>query len=639
MPKVTFLPDSKQVEVPKGENILRAAMAAEVKINASCGGDGTCGKCKVFVDKGEVKQKPGGKLDKKEQDKGVKLACLTTVESDVEVRIPVESRLGKPARKREYVPTCGHILSAREWEKRLKWEVEPAFKKFYLEIPKPTLDDSIGDLRRIRRELRKNHNLDGLDVDFSFTKDLAKVLRDGDFKVTVTVLDTGLESKLISVEPGDTCASHYAVALDIGTTTVVAQLVDLNQGETVAESSDYNAQASCGADIISRIVYSTKKDGLEKLTYLVRDKINSLIADLIKKSEVSSDSICGIIVAGNTTMLHLLLGLDPRHIREEPYIPTVTENLWLKAKDIEIKVSEKAYLHTFPCVASYIGGDIVAGVLASGMFQTDKLTLYIDIGTNGEIVLGNKEWLMAVSCSAGPAFEGGVIKHGTRAVAGAIEQVRIDEDTLEPMILTVEQKKPIGICGTGLVDLLAELFLSGAIDQKGKINLEVDTKRIREGELGPEYVLVWKGDSDTGEDIVITEVDIDNLMRAKAAIFAGIKILVESSEVEFKDIDEVLIAGAFGNYLEVEKVMTIGLLPELPCDKFTFIGNGSLLGAHLVAMSKEMDKEAAELAQKITYVDLSTNPKFMDEYVSALFLPHTNIEMFPTVKKSLKGRG
>lgn len=637
MPKITFFPDHKRIEVRKGENLLRAAMMAEVHINAPCGGEGSCGKCKVIVDKGRVKSKPTAALTKEEEKEGYRLACHSLVETDLEVRIPVESRLGKiPKKKTE--PICGHVLSAKEWEERLKLKVSPSFKRVYLELKPPTLDDSISDLRRLRRQLKKICGLGEVDVDVLVLKKLPQVMRKGNFKVTVTLLDTELELKIVNVEAGDTTKRHFAIAVDVGTTTVVAQLLDLNKGMTLGISSDYNAQASAGADVISRIIFSTKENGLAKLQSMVIKNINGLIGDLIKQSGVRKKEICGIFAAGNTTMLHLLLGLDPRHIREEPYIPVATDFPWLKVQEVGIDLSETAYIFVFPCVASYIGGDIVSGVLASGLTASDKLTLYIDIGTNGEIVLGNREWQVACSCSAGPAFEGGGVKDGMRAVPGAVEQVRVDQDTYEPMILTVGGAKPIGICGSGLLDLLAELFLSGVVDNRGKINLDLPTKRIRKTASGPEYVLVWAKDSGNKKDIVLNEVDMDNLIRAKAATFAGIRVLMESTGTSFDDIDEVLIAGAFGNYLEVERVVAVGLLPELDCNKFKFVGNGSLLGAHLVALSNEAERASRFLAKKITYFDLSTNNHFMDEYVSALFLPHTDIESFPKVKELLEER-
>ncbi len=634
--KVRFYPENREIEVEDGENLLRAAMAAEVRINASCGGDGTCGKCRVIIDKGQVEREPTSILTEEEVGEGYVLACRTLITSDLEVRIPPESRLGRILEKERAAPTCGHLLSSKEWEERLaELKSDPPFKKVFVPFSPPTLDDNMSDLQRLRRELgRKSIQCTG--VDLPVLKKLAAILRQGNWQITATLLEDEQGCRLISVEPGDTTGQYYAVAVDVGTTTVAAQLINLDTRKAVALNSIFNAQASCGEDVISRIVFSIKDEGLEKLQRLVVGTINKLIKGLIEKSGVDSHQISGIIAAGNTTMTHLLLGLDPRYIREEPYIPTVTSFPWLKAEEIGIKDVPNAYLYCFPCVASYIGGDITAGVIASGITEREKLSLFIDVGTNGEIVLGNKDWLISCSCSAGPAFEGGGVKHGMQATRGAIEQVRIDQGSLEPMIITVGQTKPIGICGTGIIDTIAELFLSRAIDQKGKFNLEIDTPRIREGEFGPEYVLAWAQDSRCKQDIVLSEADIENLIRAKAAVFAGINILTESVDVSLFDIEEVIIAGAFGNYLEIEKVVTIGLLPELPCDKFTFMGNSSILGAQAAAQSREVIEKAEKIARKITYLELSTNTKFMDQYVSALFLPHTNVEKFPKVLTQLR---
>ncbi|MCK4778215.1 MAG: DUF4445 domain-containing protein, partial [Actinomycetia bacterium] len=342
-------------------------------------------------------------------------------------------------------------------------------------------------------------------------------------------------------------------------------------------------------------------------------------------------SIC---IAGNTIMLHLLAGINPKYIREAPYIPATNFGDWWKGKDFSLETAE-ASVYLMPCVASYMGGDITAGLISTGIFESEDMSLFIDIGTNGEIVFGNKEWLISCSCSAGPAFEGGGIQFGMRASRGAIEQVRINKETGEPMILTVGQSKPVGICGSGLIDLLAELFLSGIIDQKGKFNQNKSTERIRKGEHGNEYVLVWSKDSKINKDIIITEVDIDNLIRAKAAVFAGITILLESVNISFEAIKKIIIGGSFGNFLEVEKAVTIGLLPDIPPEKYYFVGNSSLHGAYLTALSKDMLKKSIEVARKMTYLELSENSKFMDRYVSAMFLPHTDLNLFPSIKQQV----
>lgn len=634
--KVRFYPENREIEVEEGENLLRAAMAAEVRINASCGGDGTCGKCRVIIDKGSVKREPSPALSQEEIVEGYALACRTLITEDLEVRIPPESRLGKIADKERPQPTCGHLISSTEWEERLaSFAFDPPFRKIYLSLPQPTLDDNISDWQRLKRELDKS-GIKSNEIELPVLMSLAGVLREGNWQVTATVLQQENGCKVIKVEPSDTTATHYAIAVDVGTTTVVAQLIDIATGKIMGKRSSFNAQASCGEDVISRIIFSTKDKGLEKLQSLIVGTINKLVADLVEDLDIDPGHICGVLAAGNTTMTQLLFGFDPRYIREEPYIPTTTLFPWVKANEVGIEIAGHTYLYCFPCVASYIGGDITAGVIASRMAENDGLTLFIDIGTNGEIVLGGKDWLVSCSCSAGPAFEGGGVKHGMQATRGAIEQVRIDRDTWEPMIITVGQVKPAGICGTGIIDIIAELFLSKAINQKGKFNLDIESPRIRKGEFGPEYVLVWAKDSASGDDIVLSEADIENLIRAKAAVYAGINILIESVSLNLSDIEEIIIAGAFGNYLEIEKVVTIGLLPELPCEKFTFIGNGSVLGAHAAVQSKAVLKEAETIAKKMTYLELSTNTKFMDQYISALFLPHTNIEKFPKVLDQLE---
>jgi uncharacterized 2Fe-2S/4Fe-4S cluster protein (DUF4445 family) len=634
--KVRFYPENREIEVEKGENLLRAAMAAEVRINASCGGDGTCGKCRVIIDKGEAEYDPAPTLTKEDQDKGYVLACRTLINTDLEVRVPPESRLGRILEEERAQPRCGHLLSSHEWEERLsKLRFQPPLKKLFLSLPAPTLDDNMGDLQRLQRELGRNGircKLPPLRV----IKALGEAARGGSWQVTVSLLEEGDECNIINVEPGDTTKQHYGIAVDIGTTTVAAQLIDLATGKVVARKSDFNAQASCGEDVISRIIFSTKHDGLKRLQSLVVETINQLIIKLVEKSGIDRKGILGVLAAGNTTMVHLLLGLDPRNIREEPYIPVATSFAWMEAKEIGIDLNDYTYLYCLPCVASYIGGDITAGIIAAGIAEREELSLFIDIGTNGEMVLGNKDWLISCSCSAGPAFEGGGVKHGMQATRGAIEQVRIDQDNYEPMIITVGRAKPRGICGTGIIDAIAELFLSRAIDQKGKFDLELGSSRIRQGELGPEYVLVWAKDSGIKQDITLSEADIENLIRAKAAVYAGINILVDSVHLDLENIEEVIIGGAFGNYLEIEKVVTIGLLPELECEKFTFIGNSSILGARAAAQSKAVIKKAEEVAKKITYLELSTNTKFMDQYISALFLPHTNVEEFPKVLARLR---
>jgi uncharacterized 2Fe-2S/4Fe-4S cluster protein (DUF4445 family) len=510
------------------------------------------------------------------------------------------------------------------------------------------VEDNRSDLSRLLMGLKKTHGVDSISADFRVIKKLSHLLRAADWKVTATLVNTRVspaledyqfrgprKPKLIQVEPGDTTSSHHSVVLDIGTTTIWGQLLDLNSGEVLAEASDYNGQIRYGDDVITRIVYSQRPGGLQELQQAVVATINGIIREMVQKAGIPLESISHLTAAGNTTMTQILLGLDPKYIREAPYVPTANFIPPVRAIHLGLDVGEHVHLYTFPSVASYVGGDIVSGVLGSGFFQRRELTLYMDIGTNGEIVVGNSDWMVTASCSAGPAFEGGGLKHGMRATTGAIEDFRLDPNTLEPIVLTIGRAKPRGICGSGLINIIADLLSCCVIGQNGKFNADLDTPRIRQGQDGQEFVLVWAEDTAIGEDIVITEADIDNLIRAKAAMYAGCLTLLESVDLRPSDLDQVIIAGAFGSYIDIENAITIGLFPELPLERFHFIGNGSLLGARLISLSNEMLDDAERVAKMMTNFELSESPRFMDNYVAALFLPHTHEHFFPGVIKRI----
>jgi uncharacterized 2Fe-2S/4Fe-4S cluster protein (DUF4445 family) len=533
------------------------------------------------------------------------------------------------------------------------WSVDPSVFKKYVELPPPSPEDNINDLARLTRELRKTHLMNDVSVDFRMLKKLAATLRKADWRVTVTIVLTRKGYTLINVEPGNTEEQNYSIVIDIGTTTVCGQLLDLarcqvyrrtegadngTQACTLAETADYNAQISYGEDVISRIVFAQKAGGLKRLQEVIVSTINGVIRELLAMSGIEVELISHLVFAGNTTMTHLVLGLDPKYIMMSPYTPTSNFIPPVRAINIGLNVKDHVFTYIFPGVASYVGGDIVAGVLGSGIFQRDEITLFIDVGTNGEIVIGNKDWLTCTSCSAGPAFEGGGIKFGMRAGNGAIEQVKINPSTYEPMILTIARAKPAGICGSGLIDLVAELFEAGAIDQNGKFNRELPTARVREGESGWEYVLSFAAESRIGRDIVLTEVDLDNLIRAKAAIYAGCKTLLDSVGLRFEDLERVIIAGGFGHSIDLEKAQMIGLLPDVPVEKFIFVGNGSLLGARLLSFSRELLKQTERIAKTMTNIELANNPAFMDEFIAALFIPHTNESDFPRVIEQIRNR-
>jgi uncharacterized 2Fe-2S/4Fe-4S cluster protein (DUF4445 family) len=647
---LTFESDKIAIRVDKGTNLLEAALAAGVHINATCGGQGVCGKCRVMIEAGEVDSEKTEKISEEEYNEGWRQACRTFVLSDCTVQVPIESRglrrvvaqkldMGKAERK---IADLDSIPLAEGWE------FDPMTIKVPVRLTPPALQDNASDLFRFSGALRQQHNIEDISVDIRCLKIMPKILRTSDWFVTATLMAAPVANALLSrkgqdqplnlvrMEGGDTSDQNLAIGLDIGTTTICAQLIDLKTGRVMAERAEYNRQVKYGEDVITRIVYAQKPEGQEKLQALVVSSINQVIDELLEDTGSSKKSISCIAAAGNTTMTHLLLGMETRYIREAPYVPVANLMPLVSASDVGIDVPDCVQLYSFPLVASYVGGDIVSGILGSGVFQKEKLTLYMDIGTNGEIVLGNRDWLMCAACSMGPAFEGGGIKHGMRADRGAIEGFHINPVTLEPMIITVGMKKPRGICGSGLISILAELLCACVIDRNGKFVRALPSDRIREGRFGYEYVLVWGEDSATGYDIVITEVDIENLIRAKGALYAGCLTLLETLDLSFYDLDRIIIAGAFGRYINLEKGKQIGLFPDIPVEKFHFLGNGSLLGSRLVCLSSGMLSEVERIAKMMTNIELSDNQSFMDKYMGALFLPHTETRLFPAVSEYLE---
>ncbi len=615
------LSSGKTLDIIEGENLLQALKRQGVYLVASCGGKGICGKCRIRIFEGKCRTESRGKLGPHEIDKGIVLACQTFAESDLVIDIPKESRL--------VVGDIIEISKAKdlfELFKSLDGNISPLVKWLPLDVPAPTIDNNMADLERLVKSIAET-GLEGMRFSHGFVSSLAQSLRDSDWKVDLGYTE-GPEAVFLSPV---TDKERYGIAVDIGTTTIVVYLVNLKDGSLVDVGSTYNSQIRYGDDVITRIVFATENKGLNELKEAVVTDINDLIAPIGERHAIAADDIESVVISGNTTMSHLFWGFNPAYIREEPYTPTVnTFPLW-EAHIARLAVNEQAPVYTVPCIASYVGGDIVAGVLASKMHRQDEISLFMDIGTNGEIVIGNKEWLVTAACSAGPCFEGSGIKHGMRATEGAVESVRIDPQTFEPTLGVIGSGKPTGICGSGMIDAITEMFLTGVIDQKGRFVKGIDTGRIRDGIEGPEFLFY----SDERSDIVLTEVDIENIMRAKAAIYAGISLLLLKVGLTFDDIERVYIAGGFGNYLNVEKAVIIGMLPDITREKFVFLGNTSVVGAYLCLLSDKMRREAGEIAQKMTNIELSVSRRFMDEYMSALFLPHTDMKQFPTVEKLL----
>ncbi|OEU47161.1 MAG: ferredoxin [Desulfobulbaceae bacterium S3730MH12] len=639
---IKFLPHERTISVPAGESLLRAALEAGVHINASCGGEGVCGKCRVLVEEGEVSEGLSERLSREDIEKGYRLACLTKISEDVTIRIPVESGVDKSVMHLQVTPRRTAIIQHPDFES-LKEEgffISPV-EKIYLELPPPDAQNNMPDVTRLVEYLKLEANEHKLELTLPVIRKLSKILRDSDFKLTLTLVRPvrdGGKTLILDIQGGDVTGENYAVALDIGTTTIYGQLIDLSTGECLGEAGDFNGQISYGEDVITRLIYAEKPGGLDKLQEVVVDTINGVLERILKQSKVNRENIATITLSGNTTMTQLLLSIDPSNIRRAPYVPTATLYPPFRASLIGIEINDHALALVYPQVSSFVGGDIVAGVMGSGMYMNEELTLFLDIGTNAELVVGNKDWLACTACSAGPAFEGGGIEFGMRAAKGAIEDFSIDPVSFEPMIFTIGDVRPKGICGSGLITMTAVMFEMGVINNNGKFNRELDTPRIRKRDDVWEYVLAWKDDTQIDRDIALTEPDIDNLIRAKGAIYSGCMTLLEEVGLSLDMVEHIILAGGFGSYIDLEKAMTIGLLPEIDPDRVTFIGNGSLMGARMSSLTNRIRKDVVEVTKRMTNFELSETPSYMDNYVAAMFLPHTEIEKFPKLKERMEAR-
>ena len=636
MYRVRFLPDGKEAEVEDGTTLMEAAQKVDVYINSLCGGKGVCGKCRVQVADGEVRADKHsiGFLSKDEVKEGYVLACQSTVNDNLKVVIPPESRL-----EAEQIIMEGAAVDYSPPEKIVVHKIasdpmslfEPLVKKVYLELQEPSSEDNIGDIDRIIRELRKRTKYQSFEISLHCLQALASKLRENEWKITVTIAKHGDLWRILHIDPGNTSDQNYGLAIDVGTTTIVAQLVNLKSGKVMGVAGSHNLQAHYGEDVISRMIFacSSKKGGLHPLHEAVIKNINNLIKTLTDEKGIDLEDITAIVAAGNTTMSHLLLSLIPCSIRLDPYVPTANIFPQIRARDVNININQEGILETIADVASYVGGDIVAGVLACGIADSPETKVLIDVGTNGEIAMGNNDWMVCCSASAGPAFEGGGIRNGMRATRGAIERIKISNGNINYQ--TIGKAKPRGICGSGLIDCIYEFARNGIIDHDGKFNLSNNNKRIIEKDDGAQFILAYSQETEKGEDLTITESDISNLIRSKGAVFAAIKSLVDYVGLKFEEIDTFFVAGGFGSYLDIPKAIGIGLLPDIDPKRIQFIGNSSLMGARIALLSTHAFDRTQKIANSMTNIELSTYQPFMDEYVAAMFLPHTDRRLFPSV--------
>lgn len=620
------------------ENLLEVARKTNVAIDAPCSGNGSCGKCKVKLLKGTLDSPKTRHISDEEYADGWRLSCCSKIESDVEVEVPDIASAYRSRMKVADLSSEEEIAIFRQ----AKNDVEEAgillkndMEIIDVEMDIPSLDDTMPDNERLMRAIKKQTGAEIVRIPYTVIRKLADVLRESDFSVRCVMGRTGNKKNIFvyDIFPKGQEVVVGGLAIDIGTTTVSGLLIDMITGEVLGKASAGNGQIRYGADVINRIIESTKPGGKEKLQKaIIEETINPMIEQMCRKVKFPKNRIYRMCVAANTTMNHLFAGINSDPIRMEPYIPTFFKTNALYAQDLGIQVHPDAHIIIAPNIGSYVGGDITAGTLVSMIWNKPEFSLFIDLGTNGELVFGNSDFLMSCACSAGPAFEGGDISCGMRATDGAIEACTIDKETMEPSFQVVgdENQKPIGLCGSGIIDVISELFSAGIINPKGKFVREGE--RIRRDKYGMgSYVLAFAEDAGADKDVEITEVDIDNFIRAKGAIFSAIRTMLNSLDFDVSMIENVYVAGGIGSGINMRNAVNIGMFPDIPLEMFHYIGNSSLSGAYTMLLSKEAERKTYEVAGNMTYLELSTVPGYMDEFVAACFIPHTDTTMFPSV--------
>jgi len=607
MPKLTFIPQNKEIEVDSGTNLLKAADQVGLYIEGDCAGKGTCGKCRVKIvegDAGNPTKAERKHLSEKELSEGWALSCQKRVKDNLTIEVPVQ----KEAHLRK-TTLAGGVEDL---------EGDPTIEKIAVKLSRPAVKDQTADLERLLKHLDR----DDLSVELRELSVFPGMLRSNNFSVTAAISG----NRIISIEPGDTSDQLFGIAFDIGTTTIMGSLLDLHKAEVIAVAAETNPQNIYGADVISRINHASEgKENLKQLQEKVIEAANTIIKELLKQTKVAKDRVYEIVAVGNTTMSHLFMGVDPTYLAPAPFIPAYSRALEVEASTLGLDINPAGRVIFLPNIAGYVGSDTLGVILATEMDKRTSKCAAIDIGTNGELVLAANGRLMACSTAAGPAFEGAQIKQGMRASAGAVEAVQYVNDDFE--ISTIDDAPAKGVCGSGLIDAAAALVDSGLIDATGRIiNPEENPdqlpekfkNRLNRGESGFEFILVPGSDSETGDDIVLSQGDLRELQLAKGAIYAGLKILLKEAEIDEQELDEVLLAGAFGNYVRKESALTIGLLPQLPLEKIIAVGNAAGDGSRMALASKKIRERAFALPDQVEHLELSTRRDFQDIFVDAL---------------------
>ena len=639
MYKVTFkLENSEDVIVfaALGENLLEVARKTNVAIDAPCNGNAACGKCKVRLLGGELDSKKTHHITDEEYAGGWRLACCSKICADVEIMVPDIASAYKSRMKVADLSSPDEIKIFDDLKKQVAEAgitLKNDMKIVSLKMSEPTLDDTMPDNERFTRALRAETGVNVIRISYTALNKLAFVLRESHFDIQVVLRETEKDLFVYDVFEKEKNVIVGGMAVDIVTTTVSAIIIDMLTGEILAKGSAGNGQIRYGADVINRIIESGKPGGREKLQKAIIDEtINPLVDTMCRQAHLDHEQIYRLCIASNTTMNHLLLGVFADPVRMEPFVPSFFKTNSVFAYNIGIKVNQDAHIIFAPNIGSYVGGDITAGAFVSMVWNKPEFSLFIDLGTNGEIVFGNSDFMFSCACSAGPAFEGGDISCGMRATDGAIEACTIDEETMEPAYSVVGDPgtKPVGICGSGIIDIIAELFRCKIISPKGKFIRE--GKRVRHDEHGMgSYVIAFQEEAGSVKDVEITEVDIDSFIRAKGAIFSAIRTMLSYCDFDVSMIEHVYVAGGIGSGINMQNAIRIGMFPDVPLELYEYIGNSSLVGAYAMLYSTESEQKVYEIAQNMTYIELSNINAYMDEFVGACFLPHTDSALFPSI--------
>jgi len=619
---VTFEPDGKKARVKAGTTVLQAAKEASVSIRSECGGRGVCGKCKGIIRSADAVSEMSSAekklLSQPEIEEGYRLSCQTRILSNVVVMVPSESRI--------------EASKIEVYGVERKVEINPLVRKIHVELKKPTLSDVKPDLERLLEAIEEQLEIGLLEFGFDVLKELPETLRRSNWNVAVVLWN----NRVINVESGDAADEMFGMAVDIGTSKIVCHLVDLKSGETVAVGSVENPQVLYGEDVVSRITYASMGNpNLNSLRKLVVDGIDKVFGEVCQKAGIDPNKVYEAVVVGNTAMHHLFLGIQPKYLALSPYTPAIKRSICLAAKNLDIdSMNPRGVVTTFPIIAGFVGADAVAAILATGMHESEDNALLVDIGTNTEIIMGNREDMICCSCASGPAFEGAHIKDGMKAVTGAIERLRITAN-LEVEYETIGVGKPRGLCGSAVIDAVAEMFKHGIIDYHGRFNPNGTTPRLKRTDGGLEFIIAWQNETATGKEITVTQKDIREIQLAKAAIYSGCSILMKKKKLSEKNVNTLFIAGAFGNYINPENAKVIGLIPDIPTAKIKFVGNTAVTGAKMALISRKARKSINSILRVVQYHELAADPNFNSEFINALYIPHKIIDRFSSIKKYL----